>query len=137
VVAPREDSLEEARFFSRRLEESSMSVSALVVNRLFPDFATPTSSGPSGASSPTTTGQATPDSEAYEELLRNLAEFQVVAMREARYSAALAEEVAPAPVVRVPFLSEDVHDLEGLRVVARHLLSGQLVSGGGSCTDRQ
>jgi hypothetical protein len=40
-------------------------------------------------------------------------------------------------VVRVPFLKEDVHDLEGLRVVARHLLGGQLVSGRGSRADRQ
>jgi hypothetical protein len=26
-------------------------------------------------------------------------------------------------VVRIPFLSEDVHDLRGLHIVARHLLN--------------
>jgi hypothetical protein len=40
-------------------------------------------------------------------------------------------------VVRVPFLSEDVHDVEGLRAVARYLLGGQLVSDRGSHPDRQ
>jgi hypothetical protein len=29
--------------------------------------------------------------------------------------------VAPAPVVRVPFLRTDVHDLDGLGLVADHL----------------
>ena len=38
VAAPREDSIEEARFFAGRLEESSIEVSALVVNRLLPNF---------------------------------------------------------------------------------------------------
>jgi hypothetical protein len=40
-------------------------------------------------------------------------------------------------VVRVPFLSEDVHDIEGLQAVARHLLGGQLISDRGSHPDRQ
>jgi len=148
VVAPREDSLDEARFFTRRLAQSSISVSALVVNRLFPSFAPHQSPGavpeaqpsvpssPSGPSAPSATSQLAPDPAAYGDLRRNLADFLVVARREERYSAALAEEVAPAPVVRVPFLKEDVHDLQGLRIVARHLLGGQLVSGGGSCPDR-
>jgi hypothetical protein len=78
-----------------------------------------------------------PDPLAYEELRRNLEDFLVVATREERYVAELAGEVAPAPVVRVPFLSEDVHDIEGLRVVARYLVGGQLISDRGSHTDRQ
>jgi hypothetical protein len=36
--------------------------------------------------------------------------------------AGLAKVVAPAPAVRVPFLSTDVHDLDGLTEVAQHLL---------------
>ena len=40
VTAPREDSIDEARFFAQRLSESSIPVSALIVNRLFPSFAT-------------------------------------------------------------------------------------------------
>jgi len=159
VVAPREDSIEEARFFTRRLAESSIPVSALVVNRLFPNFApeqrqaedpipAPSAEAPAsgdehaepdqaGAAMPEIPASFPPDPIAYEELRRNLDDFLVVASREERYVGELAGEVAPAPVVRVPFLREDVHDLEGLRIVARHLLRGQLVSGGGSLADRQ
>jgi anion-transporting ArsA/GET3 family ATPase len=142
VAAPREDSIEEARYFSQRLAESSITVSALVVNRLFPNFAS--DPGAVAAQRPArSAGHATPDEgavpdpRAYDELRRNLAEFLVVARREERYVAELAGEVGGAAVVRVPFLSEDVHDLEGLQIVARHLLGGQLVSGRGSHTHRQ
>jgi len=169
VVAPRSDSIGEARFFARRLAENSVPVSALVVNRLFPNFGPdlPLQAGPAlpatnrdGVAPPATDRDAVarfaadadtlaspvlkpvprpsvPDLLAYEELRRNLADFLAVATREEGYFAELAEEVAPAPVVRVPFLKEDVHDLEGLRVVASHLLSGQLVSGRGTRDDRQ
>jgi anion-transporting ArsA/GET3 family ATPase len=125
VTAPREDSIDEARFFARRLAESSISVSALVVNRLFPSFA-------AGASAVELPGPALGearapdplDALAYGELCGNLADFLAVSEREERYVTELAQEVAPAPVVRVPFLSEDVHDLDGLEIVVRHLLRG-------------
>jgi hypothetical protein len=64
------------------------------------------------------------DALAYGELCGNLADFLAVSEREERYVTELAQEVAPAPVVRVPFLSEDVHDLDGLEIVVRHLLRG-------------
>ncbi len=127
VAAPREDSIDEARFFAERLAESSIPVSALVVNRLFPTFgpgrpATDDVPATSSASAgPPPTGPVDPA--AYGELTRNLEDFLAVASREERYVQELAGEVAPAPVVRVPFLSEDVHDLEGLHIVARHLLN--------------
>ena len=35
--------------------------------------------------------------------------------------AGLAEQVAPAPMVRVPILRSDVHDLTGLAEVGDHL----------------
>jgi hypothetical protein len=54
-------------------------------------------------------------------LYRNLAEFQLVAANEEAHLAGLATTVAPAPVVRVPFLDSDVHDLDGLAAVAAHL----------------
>jgi len=127
VVAPREDSIDEARFFTRRLAEGSIPVSALVVNRLLPNFGTDLPSGevPSPARPAADTPDlALPDPLAYEDLRRNLEEFLVVARSEEQYVAELAGEVAPAPVVRVPFLKEDVHDIEGLQVVARYLLGG-------------
>ena len=45
-----------------------------------------------------------------------------MAEREEETLAGLAARVAPAPVVRVPLLDDDVHDLDGLALVGRHLL---------------
>jgi anion-transporting ArsA/GET3 family ATPase len=125
VAAPREDSIDEAKFFAQRLAESSIPVSALAVNRLFPNFAAREPlAGEALAASLSGDGSATPeDPRAYEEFTRNLQDFLAVSSREERYVEELAEEVAPAPVVRVPFLKEDVHDLEGLEIVASHLLN--------------
>ena len=71
---------------------------ALVVNRMHPRFGDglargARASGPAPSRAPTLGG-----------LYRNLADFQLVAAREEEHLAGLAEQVAPAPVVRVPFL---------------------------------
>jgi hypothetical protein len=100
-------------------------VSALVVNRLFPNFSPdlpPPGDAPRAQYPGELAGTFSTGPVAYYELRRNLEDFLVVAGREQRYVEDLAGEVAPAPVVKVPFLEEDVHDLEGLRIVARHLL---------------
>jgi hypothetical protein len=55
-------------------------------------------------------------------LYRNLADFQLVASREEHHLSGLAQAVAPAPVVRVPFLSTDVHDVDGLTALAALML---------------
>ncbi len=55
------------------------------------------------------------------ELFANLADFELVAAREEDHLAGLATRVDPAPVVRVPFLQSDVHDLGGLDAIAAHL----------------
>ena len=125
VAAPREDSIDEAKFFAQRLAESSIPVSALAVNRLFSNFAAgEPPAGEALAAAPSGDGSGTAeDPRAYGELTRNLQDFLAVSSREERYVEELAEEVAPAPVVRVPFLKEDVHDLEGLEIVASHLLN--------------
>ena len=56
-------------------------------------------------------------------LYGNLADFALVAAREEEHLAGLAEQVAPAPVVRVPFLRSDVHDLDGLAEIAVDLFA--------------
>jgi hypothetical protein len=54
-------------------------------------------------------------------LYRNLADFQAVASREQAHLAGLTEAVAPAPVVWVPFLRIDVHDIAGMDEIAAHV----------------
>ena len=47
--------------------------------------------------------------------------IELLAEREENYVASLTVQVAPAPVVRVPLLDGDVHDLDGVQAVADHL----------------
>jgi anion-transporting ArsA/GET3 family ATPase len=116
VASPRRDTVEEARFFAAKLAEGSLSVRALVVNRMQPRFGT----GSAAASAARAETLAGTDLGA---LYRNLAEMQAAAEQEEAHLTDLAAEVAPAPVVRVPLLATDVHDLETLGQVADHLLT--------------
>jgi anion-transporting ArsA/GET3 family ATPase len=116
VASPKRDTVQEAHYFAAKLAEAGIPVQALIVNRMHPQFAS---------------GLA----EAYRErahtlgdtdiggLFDNLADFALVAARDEEHLVGLAEEVAPAPVVRVPFLDTDVHDLDGLAEVGEHLFA--------------
>ena len=115
VASPRRDTMDEARFFATKLGEADIAVRALIVNRMHPTFG-------DGLAEATAERAATLAGTDLGGLYRNLADFQLVASREEEHLAGLATAVAPAPVVRVPFLSTDVHDLAGLELVASHLL---------------
>jgi anion-transporting ArsA/GET3 family ATPase len=115
VASPRRDTIDEARFFATKLGEADISVRALIVNRMHPSFG-------DGLAEAAAERARTLEGSDLGGLYRNLAEFQLVASREEEHLSGLAAAVAPAPVVRVPFLPTDVHDLDGLDAVARHLL---------------
>lgn len=116
VTAPRHDVVAEARYFAGKLKEASIPVRALIVNRVHPRFS---DASPEATRERARTYAGTDLGGLYE----NLADFLLVASREEDNLRGLAESVAPAPVVRVPFLRSDVHDLEGLAVIARHLFT--------------
>jgi anion-transporting ArsA/GET3 family ATPase len=115
VASPRRDTIDEARYFAEKLAEADISVRALIVNRMHPRFG----KGLPEATRERAAGLGDSDLGG---LYRNLADFQLVASREEEHLAGLADAVSPAPVVRVPFLPTDVHDVEGLTKVARHML---------------
>jgi anion-transporting ArsA/GET3 family ATPase len=103
VTSPRRDAVDEATFFAAKLHESAIEVDGLVVNRLHPRFgnvAVPEGLGP---------------------LSQNLEDFRAIAEREEHHFENLAARIAPAPVARVPFLADDVHDLDGLAEVGSFL----------------
>ena len=114
VTAPRRDVVAEATFFAEKLHDADITVRALIVNRMHPHFST-----------------AAPDKvrlrsrqvagTELESLYTNLADFITVSSREESHVSGLAERVSPAPVLRVPFLSTDVHDLDSLGTIAGYL----------------
>jgi anion-transporting ArsA/GET3 family ATPase len=113
VAAPRRDAVEEATFFAERLHESNIKVDALVVNRVHPQFAP----AGTGARQRANTLEGTP----LEPLYANLADFADIAEREEGYYADLTARLDHAVVTRVPFLADDVHDLDGLVTIADYL----------------
>jgi anion-transporting ArsA/GET3 family ATPase len=113
VAAPRRDAVSEALYLAGRLGESHIGIQALIVNRMHPRF------GPVPGA---------PRRGPIEPFLANLEELERVADREEHHLAQLAAKVAPAPVVRVPFLPGDVHDIAGLVEVGDYLF-GRAVSG--------
>jgi len=116
VASPRRDTVSEAHFFAEKLGEADIRVRALIVNRMHPRFGT-------GLPEAARERAATLDGTDLGGLYRNLADFSLVAAREEGHLEGLADQVAPAPVVRVPFLHTDVHDLDGLGEVAGHLFA--------------
>ena len=104
VSSPRRDATAEAVYFADRLRESAGSVQALVVNRMFPSFG----AAPAGLVGP---------------LAENLEQLRRVADSEETHVQELARRLPGAPVVRVPFLADDIHDLGGLDEIARWMFA--------------
>jgi anion-transporting ArsA/GET3 family ATPase len=112
VASPRRDSVDEAVHFADKLTESSLSVTALIVNRVQPRFADDlelaTVSRLVGA----------PSGRPIDDLVGNLAGYTAASDREEEVYSDLVAKVAPAPVYRIPLLNSDVHDLAGLGSIA-------------------
>ncbi len=111
VASPRPDSIDEAVHFADKLAESHMATSALVLNRVQPRFASDEQlAALDAAGVPSGTDLAVQ--------VENLRGFTLASDREELAYADLVAKVAPAPVHRVPLLTTDVHDLQGLVAVA-------------------
>ncbi|HEX6597385.1 MAG TPA: ArsA family ATPase [Acidimicrobiales bacterium] len=115
VASPRRDAVTEAEFFAEKLSEAGIPVQGLVVNRMQPRFGT--GWAPEADRERAKTLAATP----LGPLWANLADLHALADAEDREIAGLVAGIAPGPVVRVPLLDSDVHDLAGLATVGGHL----------------
>jgi anion-transporting ArsA/GET3 family ATPase len=115
VASPRRDTIVEAAFFADQLSGAEVPISALVVNRMHPRF---------GSAPPAEARARADELEGTDlgALCANLADFGLVAEREEEHLVDLAARVEPAPVVRVPFLQSDVHDVAGLEELAHHVV---------------
>ncbi|MGA0893179.1 MAG: ArsA family ATPase [Ilumatobacteraceae bacterium] len=106
IASPRDDTIDEARYFAARLSASALPVTAVIVNRCTPLFGAPSTERPADS----LTGA----------LHDNLAELHGTARREREQAAELLADVAThatAGTVFVPTLPGDVHDLGGLEAV--------------------
>jgi anion-transporting ArsA/GET3 family ATPase len=114
VASPRRDTVAEASWFAERLRSSHLPVEALVVNRVHPRF-------DDGSAEADRLRAETLAGTPLGGLYANLADFRTMAEGEEAHLAGLSAAVEPAPVLRVPFLADDVHDVDTLEQVAGHL----------------
>lgn len=119
VSTPESDSLREASYFVERLEAEGMPLVGLVVNRTHPILADlPVGHVMAAADELARTG-VSPLATA---MLRLHADRVAVASREKRLLARFTRAHPTVPVVGVPALPTDVHDLNGLREIALRLV---------------
>jgi anion-transporting ArsA/GET3 family ATPase len=118
IATPEPDALREASYFVERLETDDMPLAGLVANRTHPV--------PAGL--PATRALATADELAQAgkaplatAMLRVHADRSAVADREKRLLARFTKAHPSVPMVGVPALPADVHDIDGLREVALRL----------------
>ena len=114
VASPVRFTLDEALYFHHRLKQSDMPFVGLVVNRVHPD---PSRARPADRAP---TPQLSPDLDAR---LAQVLEDQRRLARAERKSLARLEVDADEPLVLVPELEADVHDLRGLLEVGELILA--------------
>jgi anion-transporting ArsA/GET3 family ATPase len=118
VTAPQRDALVEAAWFSDQLRERGYGVATTVVNRMHPAFG-------DGSTADARSRGARARSAGNDDLAAvwdNLAELRAInELERAEVDAHLGH--AGTPVVEVPLLPRDVHDLESLAHLSRHLFA--------------
>jgi anion-transporting ArsA/GET3 family ATPase len=118
VTSPEREPVEEAIFFRGKLREAGMPFGGLVVNRVHPLAA-----GDPDVDPEAVTAELGGDAALARKVVRTLAEFRVLARRDAGALERLAREVGDEDPIVVPHLDGDVHDVDGLVLVHRHLFA--------------
>lgn len=122
VCGPQAEPIEEAVFFHSKLIEANMNFAGAVVNRVRYRL---------GSRIPklkALTGRIeaeTGDAELADRAARNLIEYDVLARRDNDNIADLTDQLGGDPVIRIPYLDTDVHDVAGLCEINRFLFTDE------------
>ncbi len=115
VTSPQPDAIDEAIFFRRRLAERRMPFAGVVVNRVHVH-----PGGLDGSVPRAELGELL-GPELGGKVARNLEEVSALAARDRASVARLEHALGPAPIVAVPHLDDDVHDIAGLAAMNEFL----------------
>ncbi|MEV0381791.1 ArsA family ATPase [Nonomuraea sp. NPDC050643] len=121
VAAPERDAMREASYFVERLAEERMPLAGLVVNRVHVSPASTLSAARSAAAAEDLESRG--EHELTTAVLRLHAGRMQLAARESREQEHFVSAHPTVPVVQVRAMSEDVHDLTGLRQIGDLLAS--------------
>jgi anion-transporting ArsA/GET3 family ATPase len=119
VSSPAAAAVEEAIFFLRRLRDSELPFGAAIVNRVHGLSDGDAEHEDLGGELSTLLD----DPGLARRVARNLVDMRALADRDATGIARLSGELGGAPLVLVPDLDDDVHDLEGLARMNAHLFA--------------
>ena len=121
VTTAEEHALREARYFLQRLAQDGMPTAGLVVNRTTePDLPDHDRSALTSASASLAGGAA--EQQAVGALLGLAADDLAVAHREERALIAALHGIDPRVLVEIPQHASDIHDIDGLAWISRHLI---------------
>jgi anion-transporting ArsA/GET3 family ATPase len=121
VTSPQRDAIDESVFFRRRLRESRLPFGGAVVNRV---------------------NEGAPGEEVEDDLVallgdklgrkvaRNFDDSRRLAEHDAAQIARLTRELRGEPLIAVPLLDDDVHDVDGLAAINEHLFAEDAVGAG-------
>jgi anion-transporting ArsA/GET3 family ATPase len=124
ITSPRRDAVDEAEYFADRLREAELSVAALVVNRVHPDFGVegPVDGLRARAEALRRAGGSAAARLA--ERYANLADYAGLGQRERRQLDEVGARIGARTVAYIPSLGHDVIDFDALTAVGEHLLDG-------------
>jgi anion-transporting ArsA/GET3 family ATPase len=118
VTSAQREPIDEAIWFRRTLEQSGMPFAGVVVNRVHHDLL--------GDSEPEDVSSALArrlGRELAAKVAANLRDYHALARRDDHNIARLERELAGRPLLLVPHLDEDVHDVEGLARLDKYLFA--------------
>ena len=116
VTSLERDPVDETIFFHRRLREKGLPFGGVVVNRVRPEV-------PAGGEDLADALEGELGSDLARRVARTAGEAAALASRDAANLARLRLALGDPPVVAVPQLPGDVHDLEGLARLCDHLFA--------------
>jgi anion-transporting ArsA/GET3 family ATPase len=122
VCGPQGEPIEEAVFFHSKLMEANMNFAGAVVNRVRYRLG---SKAPKLGSLRDRIEAEVGDADLADRAARNLIEYDQLARRDEENVKKLRERLKGEPVIRVPYLDTDVHDIRGLCEINRFLFTDE------------
>jgi anion-transporting ArsA/GET3 family ATPase len=118
VTSAQSDSIDEAIWFRRTLEEGGLPFAGVIVNRVHHDTVGDADPGDVGAAL-----DGALDPELAVQVVQNFRDYHLLAVHDTHNIERLTADLGGQPALLVPHLDDDVHDITGLLRVHRYLFA--------------
>jgi anion-transporting ArsA/GET3 family ATPase len=122
VTGSQSESVEEAVYFHSKLVENEMNFGGAIVNRVRYRLGTKI---PKVKALTAKLETEMENPELAHEVAKNLCEYDVLAVRDEKNIKHLRAALGDEPVIRIPYLDTDVHDIAGLNQINEYLFSDE------------